>query len=132
MITTLSDPGLHFYGEGLLDPARTGRLVEQALKGCDDGELYLQYAVSESFSFDDGRLKSATYDSQKGFGLRGVAGEMTGFAHANELSDAAILRAAETVALVKSALHRHKPARWHQLCPQGRADAGHRRRRPRP
>jgi TldD protein len=102
MITTLSDPGLHFYGEGLLDSARTELLVADALKGCDDGELYLQYAVSESFSFDDGRLKSATYDSQKGFGLRGVAGEMTGFAHANELSDSAIARAAETVALVKS------------------------------
>lgn len=102
MIKTLTDPTQHFYGEGLLDVARTERLVTQALNGCDDGELYLQYAVSESFSFDDGRLKAATYDSQKGFGLRGVAGEMTGFAHANELSDAAILRAAETVALVKS------------------------------
>lgn len=102
MTISLPDPGLHFYGEGLLDPSRTERLVADALKGCDDGELYLQYSVSESFSFDDGRLKSASYDSQKGFGLRGVAGEMTGFAHANELSDAAILRAAETVGLVKA------------------------------
>jgi TldD protein len=97
-----TDPGFHFYGDGALDPARTARLVADALNGCDDGELYLQYAVSESFGFDDGRLKTATYDSQKGFGLRGVAGEMTAFAHANELSDAAIRRAAETVGLVKS------------------------------
>ncbi|WP_274603725.1 PmbA/TldA family metallopeptidase, partial [Polymorphobacter multimanifer] len=90
MNSLLSDPALHFYGDGLLDPGRTERLVADALHGCDDGELFLQYAVSESFSFDDGRLKSASYDSQKGFGLRGVAGEMTAFAHANELSDAAI------------------------------------------
>jgi TldD protein len=102
MTLDLSDPSAHFYADGALDPARTERLVAEALNGCDDGELFLQYAVSESFGFDDGRLKTATYDSQKGFGLRGVAGEMTGFAHANELSDAAIRRAAETVALVKS------------------------------
>ena len=102
MTLDLSDPSVHFYADGALDPARTERLVAEALAGCDDGELFLQYAVSESFGFDDGRLKTATYDSQKGFGLRGVAGEMTGFAHANELSDAAIRRAAETVALVKS------------------------------
>ncbi len=98
---TPNDPSSHFYADGALDPGRTERLVADALSGCDDGELFLQYAVSESFSFDDGRLKSASYDSQKGFGLRGVAGEMTAYAHANELSDAAIRRAAETVGLVK-------------------------------
>lgn len=101
MSLDLSDPFAHFTTDGL-DPARTERLVAEALSGCDDGELYLQYGVSESFGFDDGRLKTATYDSQKGFGLRGVAGEMTGFAHANELSEAAIRRAAETIGLVKN------------------------------
>jgi TldD protein len=58
--------------------------------------------VSESFAFDDGRLKAATFDTQKGFGLRGVAGEMTAFAHANELSDAAIRRAADTISVVRN------------------------------
>ncbi|WP_310496590.1 metalloprotease TldD [Sandarakinorhabdus sp.] len=95
------DPATIFYADTGLDPARTERLVADALNGCDDGELYLQYAVSESFAFDDGRLKAATFDTQKGFGLRGVAGEMTAFAHANELSDAAIARAADTIKVVR-------------------------------
>ena len=95
------DPQTIFSGDGGLDPGRTERLVAEALNGCDDGELYLQYAVSESFAFDDGRLKAATFDTQKGFGLRGVAGEMTAFAHANELSDAAIRRAADTIRVVR-------------------------------
>ena len=95
------DPQTIFYGDDGLDPDRTERLVADALNGCDDGELYLQYAVSESFAFDDGRLKAATFDTQKGFGLRGVAGEMTAFAHANELSDAAIRRAADTIRVVR-------------------------------
>ncbi|MBU6165779.1 MAG: metalloprotease TldD [Alphaproteobacteria bacterium] len=90
-----------FYTDTGLDPAATERQVADALAGCDDGELYLQYAVSESFSFDDGRLKAASFDTQKGFGLRGVAGEMTAFAHATELSAAAIARAADTVKLVR-------------------------------
>jgi TldD protein len=99
---SILDPQTIFYGDGGLDPGRTERLVADALNGCDDGELYLQYAVSESFAFDDGRLKAATFDTQKGFGLRGVAGEMTAFAHANELSDAAILRAADTISVVRA------------------------------
>ena len=69
-------------------------------KGCDDGELYLQYTASESFGFDDGRLKTADFNTQAGFGLRGVSGETTAFAHANEMSEAAIRRAAETMALL--------------------------------
>jgi TldD protein len=90
-----------FYADTGLDPGRTAAQVADALRGCDDGELYLQYAVSESFAFDDGRLKSASFDTQKGFGLRGVAGEMTAYAHANDLSHAAIARAADTIAQVR-------------------------------
>ena len=66
----------------------------------DDGELYLQYAASEAFGFDDGRLKTADYHSTSGFGLRGVSGETTAFAHANEISEAAIERAAATLKLL--------------------------------
>ena len=98
---TSLDPATIFYRDTELDPGRTERIVAQALHGCDDGELYLQYALSESFSFDDGRLKAATFDTTQGFGLRGVTGETTAFAHANELSDAAIARAAETVRVVR-------------------------------
>ncbi len=99
---SMIDPAGIFYRDTELDPGRTERLVADALKGCDDGELYLQYAASESFSFDDGRLKAATFDTSQGFGLRGVAGETTAFAHANELSDAAIRRAGETISVVRS------------------------------
>ena len=101
VMTTL-DPATLFYRDTDLDPVRTERLVAEALDGCDDGELYLQYAASESFGFDDGRLKTATFDTHQGFGLRGVAGETTAYAHANELSDAAIRRAADTIGVVRA------------------------------
>ncbi len=84
-----------------LDPADAERLTKEALNGLEDGELYLQVAASESFSFDDGRLKSAGFDQSRGFGLRGVSGEVSGYAHANEISAGAIRRAADTLALVR-------------------------------
>jgi len=82
-----------FFNRAGLDRARTEGLVDEALRGADDGELYLEYCQSESLSFDDGRLKSASFDTAQGFGLRSIAGEAAGYAHASELSEAAIRRA---------------------------------------
>ncbi|MET0239522.1 MAG: metalloprotease TldD [Sphingobium sp.] len=105
---TDSAPQIHdvrsfIYHEGKLDPDAAQRLTAEALGRCDDGELYLQYRASESFGFDDGRLKTADYSTDAGFGLRGVSGEMTGFAHANDISEGAIRRAAQTLALLDPA-----------------------------
>jgi len=50
-------------------------VLKEALYHADDGELFLERARGESFVWDDGRLKSASYDSDEGFGLRVVAGK---------------------------------------------------------
>jgi TldD protein len=86
-----------------LDPDEARKLAARHLSDCDDGELFLEHSVSEAFGFDDGRLKTASYDSASGFGLRGVTGETTAFAHANEISSAAIDRAAATLRLLDPA-----------------------------
>src|SRR5580698_1664127 len=91
-----------FFDRTGMDRGRVQRLVDDALKGSDDGELFLEYRQSESFSFDDGRLKAAAFDTMQGFGLRSVAGEATGYAHASELSEDAIKRAGDTVRAVTS------------------------------
>ena len=95
---TAPDPRRFLYRN--LDPQGARRLAGKHLSGHDDGELYLQYSTSEAFGFDDGRLKTADYHSSSGFGLRGVSGETTAFAHANEISEAAIQRAAATLKLL--------------------------------
>ena len=84
-----------------VDPARAQEILADALKGADDGELFVERSESESFLFDDGRLKSAAYDATEGFGLRVVAGETAGYAHASEISEAAIRRAGESAKLAK-------------------------------
>ncbi len=100
---TYTDPRSYLYQTGLLDPDGALRIAKETLSNCDDGELYLQYSASESFGFDDGRLKLADYSTGGGFGLRGVSGEMTGFSHANEISEAAIRRAGQTLQLLDPA-----------------------------
>ena len=100
--TALAQTDELFYLRAGLDRARTERLVADTLKGCDDGELFLEYCQSESIAFDDGRVKSASFDTTQGFGLRAVAGDAAGYAHASELSEAAIKRAAEAVKAVRS------------------------------
>ncbi len=91
-----------FFARAGLDRLRLGATVDDALARADDGELYLEYCQSESLVFDDGRLKSASYDTTQGFGLRAVAGETTGYAHGSELSEAAIRRAGQTVKAVSA------------------------------
>jgi TldD protein len=102
-MTQLSDPRRFLYRADALDPDLAQKLAADALARADDGELYLQYRATESFGFDDGRLKTADYSTEAGFGLRAVSGEMTGFAHASDISAPAIRRAAETLALLDPA-----------------------------
>src|ERR1700726_634137 len=91
-----------FFDRTGMDPRRGETIVGEALSGMDDGELFLEYSQSESVALDDGRIKSASFDTTQGFGLRAVAGEAAGYAHASELSEAAIRRAAATVRAVAS------------------------------
>src|SRR5712691_5318258 len=84
-----------------LDRDEARRQLARGLEGADDGELFLEYRQSEMLHFDNGRLKQATYDTAQGFGLRAVKDEAVGYAHASDLSEAAIARAADAVRAVK-------------------------------
>lgn len=89
-----------FFERTGMDRGRITGVVEDALSGADDGELFLEYRQSESLLFDDGQLKAANFDTAQGFGLRSVSGETAGYAHATELSEDAIKRAGQTVQAV--------------------------------
>lgn len=82
--------------------SRLREIVASTINGADDGELFLEYREGEALVFDNGRLKTANFNTERGFGLRAVAGEAVGYAHAGELTEAALLRAADAVSSVKS------------------------------
>ena len=85
--------------ETSLDEATALSVLRHATDGADDGELFLERSRSEVVSFDDGRVKTASYDASEGFGLRAVRGETAGYAHSTEISEAALRRASETARL---------------------------------
>ncbi len=91
-----------FFAETGLDLDATRALVDKTLEGCDDGELFLEYRQTEGFSLDDGRIRSASFDSTQGFGLRAVHDEAIGFAHASSLDHGALERAAQSVRAVRT------------------------------
>jgi TldD protein len=93
-----------------LDRARLNKIIGRGLDGADDGELYLEYRQSEALVFDNGRLKQATYDTSQGFGLRAVKDEAVGYAHASDVSEEAIGRAADAVRAVKGGYSGHYAA----------------------
>ena len=84
-----------------MDWDAAGRILADAAVGADDGEIFVEDSKTESFYWDDGRLKSASFDATKGFGLRIVAGERAGYGHASVLDTEAVSRAAEAAAAVK-------------------------------
>ncbi|SHJ58761.1 microcin-processing peptidase 2. Unknown type peptidase. MEROPS family U62 [Aureimonas altamirensis DSM 21988] len=76
-------------------------LLGDALRGADDGELYLEYREQESLVFDNGRLKAGNFSTDQGFGMRAVSGEVVGFAHSGEFTGSALKRAAEAVSTAR-------------------------------
>jgi TldD protein len=82
-----------------IEEERALSLLQDTVAGADDGELFLERRRSEGLVLDDGRIRSANYDATEGFGLRAVKGEMAGYAHSTEISEAAMARAAGTARL---------------------------------
>src|SRR6266508_3219199 len=97
----MPDSTLSLMARTGLDQNRAESLLKRGLEGSDDGELFLEYRQAEALVFDNGRLKQATYDTAQGFGLRAVKGEAVGYAHASDMSDPSLRRAADAVRAVQ-------------------------------
>jgi TldD protein len=93
-----------FFGraDAALDRAGAERILDKTLDGTDDGELFLEYRESEFISLEEGVIRSASFDTSQGFGLRAVLGDEAGYAHSDEISESALLRAAATVGQVRA------------------------------
>lgn len=85
-----------------MDKDRAKKTVQDALAGCDDGELFLEHRLSERLTLDDGRIKTSAFDATAGFGLRAICGETCAYAISNELTQNALEHAARSIAPVKA------------------------------
>ena len=81
---------------------RVRALVADSLAKADDGELFVEYREAETLVFDNGKLKTGSFNTASGFGLRAVAGEAVGYAESDDFSENALLRASSAVGAVTS------------------------------
>jgi TldD protein len=61
----------------------------------DYADLYFQYNRSESWSLEEGIVKSGSFNIDQGVGVRAVSGEKTAFAYSDDISIKALASAAQ-------------------------------------
>lgn len=84
-----------------VDKATLDRVIRKALeKGGDFADVYAENRVSRSILLEESKFKSAVYGASRGAGVRVIAGDKTGFAYTDEISEEALLRAAETASAI--------------------------------
>ncbi|MCM1128634.1 MAG: metalloprotease TldD [Alistipes senegalensis] len=62
----------------------------------DYADLYFQFTKNESWSLDEGIVKTGSFSIDQGVGVRAVSGDRTAFSYSDEISLPALLSAAET------------------------------------
>ena len=116
----MSEGMLTLARKSLLEPAGLGetelmRLIGQLMSGSVDyGDLYFQYSRHESWSLEEGKVKSGSHSIEQGVGVRACAGEKTGFAYSDEIALPALLEAAGAArAIVQQGAQARVPAAFH-------------------
>jgi TldD protein len=88
---------------GLSDAVLSRALHLIAEHRIDDADLYFQYTRNEGWSLEEGIVKSGSFGIDQGVGVRAVAGEKTAFAYSDDISEVALLDAAQTVRTIAAA-----------------------------
>ena len=107
MNKTHSSYDLFFKKEGL-DFEKTEKIVNESLGKADDGELFLEFKQSESFVYDDKKIKNASTSTDKGFGIRSVKDETSAYSHSSDISETSIKNAGKTVRSILSSSSKSK------------------------
>jgi TldD protein len=81
------------------------------VSGSDFADLYFQHSKHESWSLDEGKVKTGSFSIDQGVGLRSICGEKTAFAYSEDLHLSAILAAADVVNAIGRQGHNAQQAR---------------------
>lgn len=78
----------------------------------DDADIYFQACRHESWLFEDGIIKEASYDIDSGVGIRAMSGEKTGFAYSDEIMMPALMASAKAVSSISRQGGQQKVQAW--------------------
>lgn len=84
-----------------LTPALLQRVLGRAMaKGGDFADVFCEYARDNSLVMEEGILKTALSNVEKGVGVRVVKGEKTGYAYTERLDETHLTKIADTAAAI--------------------------------
>ena len=85
----------HIFPDNNLDFEKISNIVaESSGPSIDLSDLYMQYTTVESWTCEDGIVKSGSQDIDSGYGIRSISNEKTGFAYGNNFNFSEIIKAA--------------------------------------
>lgn len=103
----------HILAPSGLDDRALGDTLDRLLgHHIDNGELYFQLSRQESWSLEDGSVKSGGHSISQGVGVRAISGEKTGFAYSDEIVPNALLEAANTARAIARAGSNSQVQTW--------------------
>jgi len=79
-----------------MDQAVLNRTIQKALeKGGEFADVYLENRISRNILLEESKFKSAVFGISQGAGVRVIAGDKTGYAYTDDITEEKLLRAAE-------------------------------------
>ncbi len=69
-------------------------------QGGDFADVYVENRIARSIVMEESRFKSAEFGVSQGAGVRVIAGDKTGYAYTEEITEEALLRAAEVASYI--------------------------------
>jgi TldD protein len=84
-----------------VDPQLLDRTIAKALeKGGDFADVYLENRIAKNIVLEESKFRSAVTSISQGAGVRVLSGDKTGFAYTDDITEASLLKAAETASFI--------------------------------
>ena len=103
----------HLLAPAGLETGSLERVLDRMLgHAVDAGDLYFQSARHETWVLEDGIVREGSHGTERGVGVRAMAGERTGFAYADDIELPALEQAAGAARAIARAGQSGRVAAW--------------------
>ena len=102
----MTDKNFSVVQHSLLDPSGLSNqdlwhVLENTMRpGIDAADLFLQSCQNERWALEDGKVKDASYSAARGFGLRAISADKTGFAYSDSIEKSLLEQAVNSASSI--------------------------------
>jgi len=113
MTDTIAMAEQELLAPGGLDQNALERVLSDLMgPAVDSGDLYFQTASHESWTMEDGLVRSGSHSVEKGVGIRAISGDKTGFAYADEIILPSLLHASHAARAIANQGQQGQISAW--------------------